>query len=60
MIFGSFTKLVSKLGGASGGIRTRDPLLTKEEPHRARLPRHFVFTSYENVSYVLSVPKVVG
>ena len=25
--------------GASGGIRTRDPRLTKAEPHRARLPR---------------------
>ena len=25
---------------ASGGIRTRDPRLTKAEPHRARLPRH--------------------
>ena len=26
--------------GASGGIWTRDPRLTKAEPHQARLPRH--------------------
>ena len=31
--------LVFQQNGASGGIRTRDPRLTKAEPHRARLPR---------------------
>ena len=33
----------SVMGKASGGIRTRDPRLTKAEPHRARLPRRSFF-----------------